>query len=218
MSYSKNFRVALLAVTISSALLVLAKVTLYPTTTSRYTVKSFTFPSVVPLPGWQKLLSAPLAVVKEHPDYLSGRSYQYTKAGVPLTIEMRYLNDTSGEVKSLLERYTSIPSSPKLRYRAGIGFYGVFTHQQKAYLSSCINPGGGSTVTQKQFNQNRHTNDVQVNRLLRWLLGQEKLEDKRCLWTHLSMPLESSPSEAYQVLETTWFAWYQWWYPRFPES
>lgn len=215
MSYSKNFRVAILAVTISSALLVLAKVTLSPTT-SRYPVSSFTFPSVVPLPGWQKLPSTSLVTVKEHPEYLSGRSYQYSKAGVPLTIEMRYLNDTSGEVKSFLESYISIPSSPKLRYRTGTGFYGLFTHQQKAYLSSCINPSGGSTVTQRQFNQNRHTSDIQVNRLLLWLSG-EKLEDKRCLWTHLSIPLKSSPSEAYQLLETAWFEWYQWWYPRFPK-
>ena len=217
MSYSKNFRLPLLAVTLGSALLVLTKVTLY-STASRYAVSPFTFFPTVPLPGWQLLSSTPLATQKEHLEYLSGRSYQYTHASVPLAIEMRYLNNTSGEVKDLVESYTSVPTSGKLRHQKGIGFYSVFTYQQKAYLSSCINPRGGSTVTQRQFNQNRHTYDVQINRLLPWLLGQEKLEDKRCLWTQLSIPVKNSSSEAFRVLESAWFDWYQWWYPRFPKS
>lgn len=216
MSYGNNLRISLLAITLSSALLILAKVILYPAT-SRYTVSAFTFPFVVPLAGWQLLPSVPISSQQEHPEYLSGRRYQYIQATVPLTIEMRYLNKTNGEVKNLLKSYTSIPLSPKLHYQEGIGFYGTFIYQQKAYLSSCINPRGGSTVTQSQFNQNRHTYDVKINRLLPWLLGQAKLEDKRCLWTQLSIPLKSSSSEAYQTLETAWFTWYQWWYPRFPK-
>ncbi len=216
MSYGKNFRISILAVTLSSALLVLAKVIFYPAT-SNYTVSSFTFPSAVPLTGWQVLPSAPLATQKEHPEYLSGIRYQYTRAEMPLTIEMRYLNNTSGEVKDLLKSYTSISSSLKLRHQEEIGFYGLFTHQKKAYLSSCINPRGSSTVTQRQFNQNRHAYDLQINRLLPWLLGQQKLEDKRCLWTLSSIPLKNSSEEAYQILETAWFAWYQWWYPHFPK-
>lgn len=218
MNYGKNFRIPLLAVTLSSALLVLAKVTLY-SAASHYPVSSFTFVRAVPLSGWQLLSSAPLTTQKEHPENFSGRRYQYMHASVPLTIEMRYLNNTSGEVKDLVENYTFIPASAKLRYQTGIGFYSVFTYQRKAYLSSCINPRGGSTVTQKQFNQNHRTYDIQVNRLLPWLLGQEKLKDKRCLWTHLSAPLTTgNSSETYQLLETAWFAWYQWWYPRFPKS
>ena len=216
MNYRQNLRVAVIAVTLSSALLVLTKVILDPAKNS-YQVSSYTFPLAVPLPGWQTLPSTSLAMPKTLPEYLSGRSYQYKQGDTRLTIEMRYLNDTSGEVKNLLENYTSISSSPKLRHRAGIGFYGIFIYQQKAYLSSCINPRGVSTVTQRQFTQNHRTYDIQINRLLLWLLGQKKLEDKRCLWTHLSTPLKSSSSEAYQLLENAWFTWYQWWYPRFPK-
>lgn len=192
-------------------------VTLY-SAASCYPVSSFTFFRAVPLSGWQLLSSTPLATQKEYPEYLSGKRYQYMHANVPLTIEMRYLNNTSGEVKDLVESYTSIPASVKLRYQTGIGYYSVFTYQQKAYLSSCINSRGGSTVTQRQFNQNRHTYDVQINRLLPWLLGQEKLEDKRRLWTHLSIPVKISSFEAFQLLEAAWFDWYQWWYLRFPKS
>ena len=217
MSYGKNLRLSLLAITLSSALSVLPKVTLY-SAANRYPVSSFTFFQAVPLSGWQLLSSTPLATQKERPEYLSGKRYQYMHANVPLTIEMRYLNNTSGEVKDLVESYTSIPASIKLHHRTGIGYYSVFTYQQKAYLSSCINSRGGSTVTQRQFNQNRHTYDVQINRLLPWLLGQEKLEDKRCLWTHLSSPVKNSSFEAFQLLEAAWFDWYKWWYLRFPKS
>lgn len=217
MSYEKNLRIPLLAVTLSCALLVLGKVIFNPTSSCNL-VNSFVFPVTVPLPGGQFLSSDVLgARTDKQPNYLAGRRYQYLYAGVPLTIEMRYLNNTSGEIKDLLESYTSIPSSPQLRHQDKIGFYGLFTYQRKAYLSSCINSNGGSTVTQRQFNRNRHTYDNQINRILPWLLGQQKLEDKRCLWTVISMPIKSPSPDAHRALEKAWFAWYQWWYPRFPQ-
>lgn len=60
MSYGKNLRIPLLAITLSSALLVLAKVSLY-SAASRYPISSFTFFRAVPLSGWQLLSSTPLA-------------------------------------------------------------------------------------------------------------------------------------------------------------
>lgn len=214
----KNLRTPLLAVTLSGVLLVLGKVILYPAVSNR-TVSSFVLPSAVPLPGWQPLPSHLLvAPTAKDPSYISGRQYQYIQNDLPLNIEMRYLVNTVGDVKGLIKTYTSIPSSPVLHQQEGIGFYGLFTYQGKAYLSSCINPSGGSTVTDNQFKQNRNIYDLQLGRLLPWLLGQEKLKDERCLWAHLSIPLRhSSPEPSYQTLESAWVSWYQWWRPRFPK-
>ena len=217
MSCWKNIRISLLGVTLGGVLLVLGKVTLYPALSSRI-VTPFVFPTAVPLTKWQPLQSHPLVdQTAKHPTYLSGRRYQYIQDNIQLDIEMRYLVDTDGDVKAFLNTYTSIRSFPMLRQQEGVGFYSLFTYQRKAYLSSCINPYGGSTVTDNQFKQNRNTYDVRLSRLLSWLLGQEKLKDERCLWTHLSVPLRySSPEPSYQLLESTWFSWYQWWRPRFP--
>lgn len=219
MSYWKNLRIPFLAVTLSSVFLVLGKVILYPAVSNR-TATPFVFPPAVPLPEWQTLPSQSLvAQTTQDPNYISGKRYQYTQKSLPLDIEMRYLVNTVGDVKDFLKTYTSISLSPTLRQQEGVGFYGLFTYQGKAYLSSCINPYGGSTVTDNQFKQNRNTKDLQISRLLPWLLGQEDLKDERCLWTQLSIPLRySSPEPTYQILEKAWFSWHQWWQPRFPKS
>lgn len=219
MSDCKNFRPLLLAVTFSSVFLVLGKIVLSPYAGSR-TVTSFVFPPVVPLSGWQSLPSHALSDrSSNHLNYISGRQYQYTQKDLPLNIEMRYVVNTTGDVKDFLKTYTFIPSSPVLRQQEGIGFYGLFAYQGKAYLSSCVNPRGGSTVTARQFKQNRNTYDLPSERLLPWFLGQTNLKDERCLWANLSIPLRnSSPESAYQFLEKAWSSWYQWWHPRFPKT
>lgn len=218
MSLSKSLRPVLLATTFSGIFLVLIKLILYPTP-SKPSVTPLAFPSSVPLQEWQPLPSYPLVnSATDRVNYLSGRHYRYIQNSLPLDIEMRYIVDTDGEVKNLLKNYDSISASLVLRQKDGLGFYGLFTHQEKAYLSACINPYGVSTFTERQFKQNHNAYALQFNRLLPWLLGQGNLKDERCLWTNLSIPLNSSTSEvAYQKLETIWVSWYQWWRPRFPK-
>lgn len=217
----KQLRVPLLAATLGGVLLILGKSVFDPTVGSP---SSFAFSPAVPLPGWQLLASSPLAAkTVNQPDLLAGRRYQYIQSGLLLDIEMRYLVSTDGDVKTFVQGYTSPPSSSNnlaqiLRQREQAGLYSLFVHQKRAYLSTCINPRGGSTVTHEQFMQNRSTYDMRFSRLLPWLLGQEDLRDLRCLWAHLSIPLNrASPEHAYQVLENAWFSWYQWWSPRFPK-
>lgn len=219
MNIWKNTRLSFLAVTLLGVILVLAKSILIPAQ-SKHTASAFVFPSTVPLTGWQPLSSNLLVTQNpKHLNYLSGRQYQYIQNDLQLNIEMRYVVNTVGDVKEFIKQNTNIPlSKVALRQQAKIGFYNLFTTQGKAYLSSCINPRGGTTVTDRQFKQNRNTYDVQLNRLLPWLLGQENLKDNRCLWTHLSVPLKHTTSDhAYQKLETAFFSWYQWWEPRFPK-
>lgn len=214
----KPLRLMLLATTFSGVFLVLIKSILYPAP-SNSTVNSFVFPQSVPLQGWQPLASEPLVDATTAPaPKVSGRHYRYSQNSLPLDIEMRYFIGTSGDVKDFIKTYNSIQASPALRQKDGIGFYGLFTHQEKAHLSACINPYGGSTFTARQFKQNFNAYNLQFNRLLPWLLGQDNLQDERCLWTYLSVPLKSSsPELAYQQLEKVWFSWYQWWQPRFPK-
>lgn len=214
----KNIRISFLAITLIGVLLVLAKSILIPAE-NKQVASAFVFPLTVPLTGWQTLPSSSLNQ-KTQPNYLSGRQYKYTQQDLPLNIEMRYVVNTVGDVKEFVKQTTKIPLTKVIqRQQAGIGFYNLFTYQEKAYLSSCINPRGGTTVTDRQFKQNRNTYDLQFNRLLPWLLGEEKLKDNRCLWTHLSVPLKhTTPDNAYQKLETAFFSWYQWWEVRFPPS
>lgn len=218
-----RLQTGLFAVLYGGVLLVLSKSLLYPATV-QLSQSSFQFPKTVHLSGWQTLPGQPLKNLSQAASLHSGYAYRYAQPGLALEITMRYLIGTDGDLKTLLNRYQSgtmnlnfSPSS--LRERAGIGHYLVYTHQGKAYLSSCINPAGGSTVTGIQFQQNRHAYDLRLDRLLPWLLGQADLQDQRCLWANLTLPLQQlEPERAYQILETAWFSWYGWWQSRFPQG
>lgn len=214
----KRTRLIFLFLIFSAVVGVLIKSILFPATSK--TTIAFDLPAIVPLEGWQILPSFPLVDSSSDriPPSVSGRRYQYIKNNQTLDIEMRYFVNTSGEVKNFIKSYKSISMSPLIRQKKEIGFHGLFTHQERAYLSACINPHGFSTFTARQFKQNRNLYDLQFNRLLPWLLGQENLKDERCIWTYLSIPVKPySPEVAYQNLENAWFSWYQWWSPRFPK-
>jgi len=49
-------------------------------------------------------------------------------------------------------------------------------------------------------------------------LGRGNIQDRRCLWTQMSVPLDkTTPEDAKKILENAWVSWYGWWQPRFPE-
>jgi cyanosortase A-associated protein len=234
MFYWKQARISFLVVIFGSVFFVFGKSILIPSVTNDSTTALFVFPEKVPLDGWQLLASRSLPECKGLPHAttepactsansellvaIAQKHYQYVRNGRILDIEMRYFTSTDGDVSHFLRTYTSLVPSFRLRQQKRVGFYGLLVDRQKAYLSACINPRGGSTVTIGQFKQNRYLYDVRLNRLLPWLLGRESLRDNRCLWTHLSVSLEnSSPEAAYQVLENAWFSWYEWWHLRFPK-
>lgn len=218
-------------------LIVLGKVVIAPQKGSSSELAKFEFPHTVPLTGWQARGSGG---VKDQPSdrriqkrLLANKLYQYQHNSLPLQIEMRYTLETSGNVIGFLSNYTTIPSAviqPALRderYRPGVGYYLLFVHQQRAYLTSCINPKGGSTVSLPQFRRNRYAHDLQGDRLLKWLVYGDGIRDDRCLWVNMSMPLDRLPLDqtrangtktAYTALEQAWFPWFDWWQTRFPQS
>ncbi len=138
-----------------------------------------------------------------------------------LEIEIRYVVGTRGNVSSLIREQTAIPpkvfQSGDWHHVKGIGFYTLFLDQDRAYLSTCINSRGGSTITSEQFLHNRYIYDFKYSLLLSWLQGKESPRDLRCLWTHLSTPVNDlEPEVAYRILKTAWLDLYHWWQPRFP--
>ena len=63
------------------------------------------------------------------------------------------------------------------------------------------------------------TYDTRISNVIPWLLGQAEFRDKRCLWAHLSMPLEQSipVQDTYSNLETVWYEWYEYWQTNYPQ-
>lgn len=214
MKFWHQLRTPLLAFTGSFAILVLARVVL-ASSTATLSQTTVNLPESVPLPKWQAV-SEPLKNIEEKSLFRKpDQQYQYIQNNIPLNIEMRYLS--GGDVARLVEDYQLPPSFPLVRQQDKVGFYGLFVHQNRAYLSACINPQGISTFTRKQYGQNQSTSGVEWNRVLPWFLGQQQLKQRGCLWAHLSTPLKNySPETAYSVLEEAWFSWYSWWSDNYP--
>lgn len=187
-------------------------------------VGNIAFPETVSLRGWQQEASFPVEnQLSNSTEKVSGRHYRYIQNNLPLDVEMRYLYHSNGDVQRLVKEFTQLDTrqlSAEMRQRKGVGFYGVFVHQEKGSLSACINPQGYSTFNARQFLQNQITPDVILKRFLPWLIEGKNLRDRRCLWVKLSVPLKDSSidDKTYSTLEQAWFDWYRWWRPRFPNS
>jgi cyanosortase A-associated protein len=227
---TKNVRIAILGVLSLGIIGVLGQILVSnPGERPGSTRTAFTFPEMIDLPNWQPVSSQAIDHTQvNHKDarrrLIAGQIYQYEQGDRQLTVATVYNVDTNGRVNNFLKEYTSIPHTLTLsqyrieRYRERVGYYVLFEDQKNAYLASCINPRGESTVTIEQFNKNRYNHDIRPERLLRWLLNAESIRDFRCLWVSLSTPIaQQGTDEAFSTLEGIWFFWHDWWKPRFPQ-
>jgi cyanosortase A-associated protein len=213
----KLLRISLLAITFSGVALVLGKILIYPT---QYPpIKPFNFPPNIPLEGWQILGTEPISI-KPGSNIQSTSRYRYQKDKISLDIDMRYLVNTDGKIDTLTEEHTfsqAFPVRLSLVNIPRIGWHGLFVTKERAYLSTCINPRGTTTVTNDQFRNNRNTYDIRLDHVVLWLLGTGELRDQRCLWTQMSIPLnQTSQNNAYNLLESAWASWYKQWENKFP--
>ena len=228
----QKIQISLLGLIGLSVFMVLGKVMFTPMIgmPRQSSLATFDFPTTVSLDSWQSVDSRALDQLprdrRDQQRLLSAKLYEYKKNGVPLDIEMRYTLETSGNIIGFLTSYTSIPAAviqPSLRderHRQGIGYYVLFEHQQRVYLTSCINSKGGSTVTLPQFRHNRYAYDLHIERLFHWLVEGKGIRDDRCLWVNMSVPLSQREDhkKVNAILEAAWFPWFDWWQSRFPES
>ncbi len=158
------------------------------------------------------------------PKYLFGKKYSYLVDEMTVDIALRYAVGTDGDLFSFLKGMANIEiSEDELRQKSvlksPIGYYATFTHQNRAYLTACINPRGISTVTKDHFEDNASDRAMDRDVIIGWLLGQKDLRDRRCLWTLISTPItsDSDLNITNQKLEKVWFLWYEWWKFRFPQ-
>lgn len=219
----QTLRLGLLATAFIGTSLVLARLVTLPKANATTQKPENTLQVSVPLAGWQFISSEPITANDEAK---TARRYRYQQGQLTLQADQYYML-SDGNVSRYLFVHSPVRTanaSMKVKFQPGVGHYGLVAHDGKAYLSACVNARGNSTVTEAQFTQSRYTNDLQVTRLVSWLLGQESLIDSRCLWTLMSTPLNqgstsdstASEAKAYKSLETAWFSWHQWWQANFP--
>jgi cyanosortase A-associated protein len=187
---------------------------------SRPTVAPFTFPEKVPLSGWKQVTSNALDFPNSHElTAIASRSYQYRSPdGLTLNIQMRYLNTGKADIPNLLHEYTEDPPIAQITHQEGVGAIALGHHQDSLYLSACINPQGPSTVTADQFLRTKLVTGKNGDWFLAWLWGQSNLLDQRCLWSHLSLPVQSRNQNSQKILQDAWQSWFKWWIVHYPSS
>jgi cyanosortase A-associated protein len=193
---------------------------------------NFSFPQSVEIPsmksqGWQ--LKSSKAIARDNPKtdefFLNIFEYQYQQAQTsqlqpfnkPLNIIMYYSVSTRGESSSFLAKRFEIMTFPtplQVKGTSETGYYSLFSYKGRSHLVSCINPMGNTTATSERFLANRNRYDLQLQRFVPWLMGQESLRDMRCLWVEMSIPAE--PILAYPILEKAWGSWEGYWQNKFP--
>lgn len=214
-------RTFLLFVTAIATAFTLGKSIVNPATISLN--NNYTLPNSVTLSQWHLTTTKPLTSHNHKPaeyitgNLIAGKNYSYQQQQNILNIEMRYFGDTNGNLKDFITSQTGELST--VLKEDSRGSYSIYTHDNKAYLSACINPHGKSTVTSDEFNRNLMTYDTSLNNIIPWLLGQAEFRDKRCLWAHLSLPLDNNipVKDTYADLETAWFDWYDYWQANYPQ-
>lgn len=235
-------RKILIGVNMAIAALILGKALLDPTVGHPQSVE---LPDTVELEQWDFESSdslEPFTLATGESDHSQeGQRYAYTTAdfsaaGHPLdltlTIELRYMLDTSGFIERLLMGHSEFqsrlaaadpnadPITTDVRYQPGVGYSGRFQIEDQTVLSACINPRGESTFYIDQFLHNQSIYDHDPTRLLSILFGREAWSDQRCLWTHMTLEPSGTasltPQEAEAKLDETWAEWYATWQPKFP--
>ena len=186
----------------------------------RPTVMPFTFPEQIPLSGWKQVRSHALNFPSSNELIpIASRSYQYLSPdGLTLTIQMRYLNTAKADIPKLLREYIEDSSITQITHQEGVGAIALGNHQDRSYLSACINPQGPSTVTSDQFLQTKLVAGKTLNGFLGWLWGKSNLLDQRCLWSHLTLSRQGENQNSPKILQKAWQTWFNWWTSHYPSS
>jgi cyanosortase A-associated protein len=177
-------------------------------------------PEQINLQGWRFMDSRQLPLptnegVQRLTSHLrAGRLYQYRQGKLPLTVELWVIENTNGDVPAFIDSYAQqvIASGRQqvdVRYRKGVGFYGVLKTTNRLYLSSCINATGETTFNVTQFSQARFQRDLGLLRIVKWIFGQETLLQRKCLWSHLGIVNTNQNIKNDSVLENIWFDLYR---------
>ena len=208
-----SLRTYLLFFLLGSALTVLIKMLFLADPNNKSPDQIFSFPSTVPLKGWQFVSSGPAPKNPTH------QIYRYRQGEDRLTIdaENEYRFD-GGSGRQLMQYYNVKIGSVALteKYIPNKGYIAIFQKDQDLYLTSCLNPVGQSTVNDQEFFHNRYRYGWSPKRTLLWLMGQEDIFDGRCLWTNISTPLSSKSdlTQAADKLERAWLEWSNFWQGR----
>ncbi|MGI0493973.1 cyanoexosortase A system-associated protein [Alkalinema pantanalense CENA528] len=161
------------------------------------------FPEVLQLEQAQNISQKNIAVknttTPQYDRILEAKQYDYTYQQKLLSVELRYVVDTEGDLGKLMAEQMGLPKeindTAKMLVNA-TGTYRLFTYQQRAYMSTCLTPTGRAVINKTQFQKQQYLHLLEPRVWGRWAIGQGNLLEQRCIWAQISMPVQQvKPSE-----------------------
>ena len=138
--------------------------------------------------------------IKPNNKQIEGRRYQQ-ETNHNLDIKIYYIPNSRGGNSKIIRQYLELDSDPEnltVKQNKNIGFYGLFSERNKAYLTTCIHSQGKTAFTDQQFAE--LANHDLRSRLLPWMLGFSDLRDWNCLWVNMSVSLNNITEEKASLL------------------
>ncbi len=128
------------------------------------------FPDTIAVNSWQQVKIKYLSQYKYKSPITdkfeiveSRKDYSYFKNGQKLAVQMRYVVNTRGQSNPFvyqLSKNLVKDSQNNIRQLKEVGYYTLYNDSKQAYITACINPRGGSTVTSSQFMKNQYKYDL----------------------------------------------------------
>lgn len=204
----KTFKISCLAVVLASSFITISVSLFIPNLQNR---PKFQFPNQLSLRGWEFQSSNDFDIALKN-GAIAAKQYVYIlpKQDV-IKIDSLYISGTTPITKYLEISGFNPSQNLNIHYLDSIGYYALFSNKDRAYLSSCINTHGITTINEKQFIHN-----INLEHISFYLFGIRDLRDRKCFLTTLSVSLKTTKlNQAYAILENSWIHWHQNWKANF---
>jgi cyanosortase A-associated protein len=171
----------------------------------------FQLPNQLSLRGWKLQSSKDFDKALKN-GAIAAKKYIYISPRQDLLeIDSLYISGTTAITRYLEISGFNSSQNLNIHYLDSIGYYALFRDGDRAYLSSCINPHGITTITEEQFFHN-----INLKHIGFYLLGFRDLRDSKCLLMTLSVSLKTTKlDKAYETLKNSWVYLYQNWKTNF---
>jgi cyanosortase A-associated protein len=128
---------------------------------------------------------------------IGGQRYIYYRGTQKLTVDLRDVQDTSGDIGLLQDKYL-IPLSPDRKLQAQThniksGSYQTLVEKGQTTINTCLSANGQFSTTANEFRQNRYHQTLEFRYWRDWFVGHHPVIINRCFWIQMTIQGSSYP-------------------------
>jgi cyanosortase A-associated protein len=150
------------------------------------------------LSDWQLSEQVPIPVEPKQSRYdqiIGGQRYIYYQGTQKLTVDLRDIQDASGDIGLLQDKYLEdkyLVSTPLNRqqvqtHNIKAGTYQSFIENGKTSIHTCVIANGRFSTTANEFRHNTYRQTLDLQQWSGWLFGRHALIENRCFWVQMTL-------------------------------